>query len=110
VSAALAALSPAAVVAFTVYVQTVPAAAVVSAYVAAVAPSDATCVAAAVPTARKTLCPVAPGTAVHVTVTFAVDVPSVADTPDGAATFRQPVFDALAALVPAAVTAFTVYV
>ena len=85
-----------------------PATAVVSAYVAAVAPSVATSVAAAVPVARKTLCPAAPGTAVQVTVTFAVDVPSVAETPAGAATFRQPVFAALAALVPAAVTARTV--
>ena len=86
-----------------------PATAVVSAYVAAVAPSVATSVAAAVPVARKTLCPAAPGTAVQVTVTFAVDVPSVAETPVGAATFRQPVSAALAGPSPVAPRAFTVY-
>ena len=85
-----------------------PATAVASECVAAVAPSDAISVAAPVPTARKTLCPVAPATAVHVTVTPVVSVPSVAFTPAGAATLRQPVSAALEALLPAAVRAFTV--
>jgi prophage DNA circulation protein len=100
--------SPAAVVAFTEYVYTVPGTAVVSAKVAPVAVP--TCDAAAEPAARNTLYPVAPLTAVHVTVTPVVDVPSVADTPTGAGTLRHPVFTALRAESPAAVVAFTEYV
>ncbi len=52
----------------------------------------------------------APGTNDHVTVTFAIDVPSEALTPDGAGTFRQPVLVALGALSPSAVVARTEYV
>ena len=83
-----------------------PATAVVSLKLAAAgAPSSA---AAPVPTARKTRYPAAPVTAVHVRFTPVVTVPSVAASPAGAATLRQPVSAALTALSPAAVVAFTV--
>ena len=59
------------------------------------------------PSARKTRYPVAPVTAIQVTVTLAVLVPSVAATPVGAGTLRQPVVDVPGALSPAAVLAFT---
>ena len=50
---------------------------------------------------------VAPATADHVTVTLAVDVPSVALTFAGAESLRYPLSLELNALVPTEATAFT---
>ncbi len=100
------ALSPAAVTARIAYRYCVPTTAVVSlvlvTFAASVAPTWA---GSPVPWDRKTLYPVAPGTDAHERATCAVDVPSDAVIPPGAATLRQPVLPALAVLSPAGVTA-----
>ena len=88
------------------YLYEVPGTAVVFEYVST-APTVAIFVATAAPSARHTSYPVAPVDAAHVTVTFAVLVPSVAATLSGAVRFRYPELTVLANPGPAAESALT---